>query len=522
MNAMTPNTTPRNISFSRSRAVQQYLLCFSEHMMSTNAVQDGVLTARFVGEFSAGKTRLLRELFGEQIPPALLPISSLERQTRVPLEITYGDLPALTLIQREHDYSAADMLEAFAHFPARDELGHLDPTRHRLRLTVNAPQLILPEGDHYTDDKSPKRLFLIDTPGWNSGDDEIAERCAASLITGHHNLAVVYVTQASRLDGATNADHLQDFLLALAEADEDARFLGQAKLLMVITHCPEKDANHLQERARALVWRLWEELDHAAGDLELDIFCVDFQVMSSGDLQHFREQFWHRLLAPLGHPPQSIDSHPWAAAFKRWPAEWDITPCLLESAQLLERGEQLLNKARVGEEFVAGMNMYRLLGLKPVELREKVLKTWLKQLRTDTDSLAQWKVPVLAQGHPLAQWWQQYWQVEIEHLISPVSNFFATAMRTINRLKHDTDDLQVHLDQQLNAPYEVAQAAFKSSFACLVRGLPALCVEHDIEQRIATILSLSLLQSRYEDYYLHHGIELAALGQATTSKIQST
>ncbi|MDM3893824.1 hypothetical protein [Pseudomonas juntendi] len=56
----------------------------------------------------------------------------------------------------------------------------------------------------------------------------------------------------------------------------------------------------------------------------------------------------------------------------------------------------------------------------------------------------------------------------------------------------------------------------------LVRGLPALCVEHDIEQRIATILSLSSLQSRYEDYYLHHGIELAALGQATTSKIQST
>lgn len=504
MNAMTSNAVPRNIGFARSLAVQQHLLSFSELMMSTSAVEDGVLTARFVGEFSAGKTRLLRELFGEQIPPELLPISSLERQTRLPLEITFGDSPTLNLIQREHDYSAADVLQALAHFPERNELSHIDPMRHRLRLTVNEHRLILPEGDGYSDDKRPKRLFLIDTPGWNSGDDEIAEQRAASLMTGHHNLALVYVTQAARLDGATNADHLKDFMSALAEADDDSRFLGQAKLIMVITHCPDKDAKHLQKRARDLAVRLWEELDREACDLELDIFCVDFQAMPNAELQQFRDQFWDRLLTPLGPTTAPIDRHPWVAAFKRWPGGWDITPLLLESAQMLDRGKQLLEKARVGDEFVASMNMYRLIGLKPAEIREKVLKAWLKQLATDTATLQRWSIPCLAEGHPLAQWWQHYWQAEMEHLLGPVSNFFNTALRTIDRVGEDTEDLQQHLDQQLIAPYEAALASLTSSFACLVRMLPALCVEHGIEQRIATLLSLSLLQSRYEDYYFDH------------------
>jgi len=510
MNAMTANAIPQNIAFSRSLRVQQHLLSFTEQMMSTSGVEDGVLTARFVGEFSAGKTRLLGELFGEQIPEALLPISSRERQTRLPLEITFGDSPALTLIQREHDYSAAEVVEAFAQFPERNELAHLDPMCHRLRLTVNEPRLVLPEGDGYSDDKCPKRLFLIDTPGWNSGDDEIAEQRAALQMTGHHNLALVYVTHAARLDGATNADHLKDFMSALAEADDEARFLGQAKLVMVITHCPDKDAAHLKQRAQNLACRLWEELDRAASELELDIFCVDFPVMSGGDLQRFRDQFWHRLLAPLGRPPEPVDSHPWAATFKRWPAEWDITPYLLESAQLLERGKRLLAQARVGGEFVAGMNMYRLIGLKPAEIREKVLRTWLKQLATDAATLEHWSVPALAKGHPLFQWWKHYWQVEMKHLLTPVSNFFATAQRTIKRLEHDTEDLQQHLDQQLSEPYESALAALTGSFACLVGGLPVLCREHGIEQRIATLLSLSLLQSRYEDYYFHHRAQFAA------------
>ncbi|WP_191632331.1 dynamin family protein [Pseudomonas fluorescens] len=503
---MTPNAVPRNTGFTRSLAVQQHLLSFSANMMTQIQPQDGFLTARFVGEFSAGKTRLLAELFGDQIPPALFPVSSLERQTRLPLEITYGDSPALTLIQREHDYSSAETLEAFAHFPERHELAHLDPMQHRLRLTINEPRLILPDGDGYSADKSPKRLFLIDTPGWNSGDDEIAELSAASLMTGYHNLAVIYVCQAARLDGATNADHLRDFMSALVDAD----FFDQAKLLMVITACPDKDAAHLKQRAQDLAYRIWSELDGEANTLKLDVFCVDFQDLPTRDLHRFRDRFWDCLLAPLKHATTPVNTNPWAAALKRWPADWDISPQLLESAQLLERGKNLLDRARVREEFVEGMNMYRLMGLKPAELREKVLKSWLRQLACDIATLKNWTVPCLATGHPLEQWWLHYWQVELEQLISPVRNFFATAQRTINRLTPDIEDLQLHLTQQLAAQHDVATATLTGSFACLVQSMPALCHEPAVENRVATLLSLSLLQSRYEDYYFQHRAEFAA------------
>lgn len=504
MNAMTSTAAPRHPGFTRSLAVQQHLLAFSANMHGTTMVEDGVLTARFVGEFSAGKTRLLAELFGAAIPPALLPISSMERQTRLPLEITFGESPALTLIQREHDYSPASSLDTFARFPKRSALHHLDPMQHRLRLTVNEPRLILPEGDGYSDDKTPKRLFLIDTPGWNSGDDDLAEQSAASLMTGHHNLALVYVSQAARLDGATNAEHLKDFLSALAEAEDDARFLGRAKLLMVITACPEQDAAAMKKRAENMAWRLWEELQRSTDELELDVFCIDFKGLDADDLQRFRERFWNCLLAPLGHASAVLDSNPWAAALKRWPAEWDITPALLESIQLVERGRQLLGKARADGEFVAGMNMYRLMGLSVSDVRQKILKAWLRQLATDSETLDSWSVPSLAAGHPLEQWWQHYWQAEMELLIGPVRNFFSAAQRTIEQLPHDTENLQQHLDEQLLAPFEAAQRIFAGSFACLVQGLPALCREHRVEQRVATLLSLSLLQSRYEDYCFHH------------------
>lgn len=499
---MTFATASRNIAFPRTLALQQLLLDFTANLTDTRPPADGILTARFVGEFSAGKTRLLRELFGERIPPALFPISSLERQTRLPLEITYGSTPALSLIEREHDYSAAVPLSFYSEFPERQALAHLDPMKHRLRLTLDEPRLILPEGDGFSDDKSPKRLFLIDTPGWNSGDDAIAELSARSLMLGQHNLAVVYVCQAARLDGATNAEHLQDFMAALAEADTD--FLGQARLLMVVTACPEQEAAHLKQRARDLALRLWGELDRDASELELEIFCIDFQDLPSTDLQHFRERFWHSLLAPLGHNAGTEVGDPCAAAIRRWPAEWDLSAPLRECADLLERGRQLLDKARIEGDFVAGMNMYRLLGLKPAELREKVRKTWLRQLACTADTLKDWSIPSLPAGHPLAQWWEHYWQLEMNRLIGPIRKFFAKALRAIEQLTPETEDLQEHFKQHLESRHAAATALLGGSFACLVRGVPALCETSAAERRVATLLSLSLLQSRYEDYYQHH------------------
>ncbi len=511
MNTMTDTQAITGNTFPRSLAVQQFMQSFTEHMQANTQLADGFLTARVVGEFSAGKTRLLRELLGELIPEPLFPISSLERQTRLQLEITYGETPELTLIQREFDYSPSKQIKTLGHFPARNELAELDPWQHRLRLSINEPRLILQDGDGYSDDKSPKRLFLIDTPGWNSGDDELAEQDAASILTGFHNLALVYVSQAARLDGATNAEHLRDFLSTLA----DAEFLEQAKLLLIITRCPAPEARHLQTRTRKLVMQIWEELGREECELELDILAIDFEQATATELQGFRDCFWNCLLAPLNPSTQHTPRDPWITYLSRWPAAWDLRPHLHEAAHLLDRAASLLNRASHGGEFVVGMNMYRLMGLGKEELCEKVMSTWLRQLKADHAQLCDWSLSTLPENHPLQEWWHGYWHAELEKVLEPVRILFQTATKAIEQLSVETTDLQQHMQSWLATPYRQALSALDSSFTRLVHTAKALCTEPSTEKLIATLLTLSLLQSRYEDYYSQHQAELDMQAQAS-------
>ena len=74
----TTNYTPITVAALQS---------FAKKMEKETQLKDGCLTARIVGEFSAGKTRLLKELLNEVIPADLFPVSSIERQTKLQLEI---------------------------------------------------------------------------------------------------------------------------------------------------------------------------------------------------------------------------------------------------------------------------------------------------------------------------------------------------------------------------------------------------------------------------------------------------
>ena len=428
-----------------------------------------------------------------------MPISSLEPQTRLQLEITYGDAPALTLIEREKDFHSARHVRQLNEFPDRQQLAGFDPMHYRLRLVVNEPRLILHEGDGYSADKTPKRLFLIDTPGWSSGDDELAEQEASALMTGHHNLALVYVSQAGRLDGVVNAEHLRDFMSALA----DAEFFDQAKLLLVITRCPPAEARRMQQLAHKLVHRLWAELGRDESELSLDLFCVDFHSMAAEALQQFRDGFWLKLLEPLKQPVQH-DGHPWVAALRRWPDDWDLCPGLRISARLLDRARTLLRQARQDDEFVAGMNMYRLTGLDTAALRKKVATAWLRQLGCDQSELGAWSVPALPDDHPLSDWWSGYWQQQLGQMLAPVRDFFDSALQAIDCLTPDIQDLKDYLLAELDRPHARALSVLDSSFGCLIETTQDLLDEPAPEKRLATLFTLSLLQARYEDYYAQH------------------
>lgn len=456
---------------------------------------DGVLTVRVIGEFSAGKTRFLRELLGQCIPVELLPISSMERQTRLPLEITYGPTAELQLVERPSDTRPGVAVARYAHFPQRAELAAFDPRRHRLRLAVPETRLILRQGDGYS--KEPRRLALIDMPGWNSGDDDLAEEDANALMTGHWNLALGYVCQASRLDGERNQDRLAEFLERLV----DAHFIGdRGSLLFIITQCPAKDRRRLEALARARVQEALSEIGEDLDAIDLLVLSADFSNMSLSELQQFRQDCWSHLLAPIqtDAPPQ----HPWQYAIQSWGDEWCVRTRLQRTQQVLEHAGRMLANACKSDGFLSGMNRYRLIGLNDAERFAKLQSAWLRQLglARQVDTHIATEGLDLPPDHPLQAWWSGYWLRHVHKTLSPAQRFFAAADLAFREMPADTPDLQLYLGERLAGLYYSATMQMRSGFVRLVDTARVLVGEPAPEKVVATLLTLSLLHVNSEPY----------------------
>ena len=498
-----PLTTRSDPPEAMTTTLYRVMNSLYEHLSRSATPNDGVLSVRVIGEFSAGKTRLLRELLGRQIPPALFPISSLERQTRLPLEITYGDPATLELIERANDYDSAAVVTHLNTFPERDQLVQYDPQHHRLRLTIPELRLFLPNGDHYNaDDQTSKRLLLIDMPGWGSGDDAIAEGDAGAMMAGDYNLALVFVVNASRLDGENNAARLRDFLEVLAGAD----FVADPTLLIVITHCPCADQERLTVRLRRHVTALWqEELEEESEALQLHLLAVDFAELTPDELSAFSATFWRHLLAPLQQEPTAPVTPPWIAAMRRWSAADDPRPRLRESSAWLAQIRNILAQvAPTAGDFLPGMNRHRLLGLEADAIHARLLQQWWRKTGyPNQQQLAASLAPPapLFADHPLGHWWSDYWQANLEQTWRPVWHFFEAAEQALRQVQPDTPDINAHLARHLNESYYAATQALDSSFTVLMESVEALAEESQLERVVATLLSLSLLEARYAEQY---------------------
>jgi len=477
------------------------LKAFASHMTKVHQVSDGLLTARVIGEFSAGKTRFLRELLGDSIPPALYPVSSLERQTRLPLEITYGPEPELTLVQRANDYDINEKtlaLQTLTEFPDREAtMGH-DPLRHRLRLALPEARLILQNGDGYSDDKSAKRLFLIDMPGWNSGDDLLAEGDASQIMAGFHNLALVYVVSAVRLDGLKNSERLNNFLQAFAEAD----FVGDPHLIVIMTHCSADEADVLREKVNKQVKTMWAELGESSL-LSMDLFSVDFEKISADELTDFRNSFWSSLLSPLRQPAALSAPHPWVHSLRNWPAHWMLEEPIAQSQALMLQARNILKIACQDGNYLAGMNMTKLNGLKTNAIQERLNNTWTRQMR-DTAAAANkplyLSVPKLDEKHPLAEWWNGYWVPNLQSSLRFVDDFVNVVPVALKKINSNTPNLQDCLGRQLDMPYGQAMQAVNGSFTKIADALQGLPKDVPREDFLATLLHLSVIQMRYQDH----------------------
>ena len=491
---------------------------FALRMEACSTVRDGVLTARIIGEFSAGKTRLLHELLRDKTPPRLFPVSSLERQTKLQLELTHGPVPTLSLVERAQDTEAAIHLEELADFPTREEIDdtRYDPRRHRLRLAIPEERLLLPDGDGLQADKVPMRLFLIDTPGWNSGDDEIAEDAAQTFLTGYHNLALVYVSTAERLDGAISARRLREFMAAMDNAD----FLGTPNLLFIVTRCPSIDSARLSERATQMVMQFWQEI---AGNrpIDLHVMCIDFGEKSdhgAQQLQGFKDEFWGHLLAPLGNR-EITPEHPWLRPIRQWSVDqtdklWDIRPRFRAAQQQLQKIDAVLKRARLNGEFLLNYNMTKLLGCSVEEIRTKVRTRWLQQIEVaDHQALASLFIPPaeLDPEHPLADWWDTCWRAGFARCVGTASQFIARFELALAQLSDTTKDLNAHFDARLSDVHAAAQLALDCSFTRMVEVAASLAAHDRSEKAVATALTLSLLEARYCDHYEMATARLAAV-----------
>ena len=489
------------IIFTKTQLVTDSMLHFSEKMGNGHAqIEDGVLTARVVGEYSAGKTRVIREILANKIPEKYLPISSLEAQTRLQLEISYGQTDELYLIEKSEDYDEATIIEQLAQFPSRAEVINYSPEDYRLRLLIDEPKFILAKGDGYTEDNQPKKLFLIDTPGWNSGDDALAEKDAHQYFVGEHNLAIIYVCHANRLDGEINKAKLDNFLEALG----DAMFLtGKAHLHIVITHCQKDSQQRLSQRMKERVLQQWQALYFEPEKLELKIKALDFAEMSEKDIDDFRTSFWQELLKPVGTEKFEF-TQGYAEQILNWSDSWDIRKTVFKQIENLRKMQQILNLACVDGQFIQNMNMTRLLGLSQEQMIERLTERWLRQIQApNIDGLKELQTYApLFEEHPLYEWWNQYWLANLSVMSKKFTKYIETVENTIHTVTPEVDDLQSYLSKNISPEYFNITGYFaNTSFDLVIQVIEQQMYSLSLEKFIATLLKLSVLQSRYEDHY---------------------
>lgn len=493
------------VEFSLSNQLMQDVIYFSEKMdQALPKIEDGVLTVRIVGEFSAGKTRVIRELLDDKIPEKFKPISSQEAQTKLQLEISYAENQQLLLIEKPDDRDIeVNILASLDEFPSREAVSEYDPSTHRLRLLINEPKFILANGDGYSEGNQPKKLFLIDTPGWNSGEDDFAEQDAQHYFVGEHNLAIVYVCHANRLDGVINQCRLSNFLEVLG----DAIFLqGKAHLRLVITHCEHSSQVRLKEKMQQRITEEWQNLGFESEDLDLNITPLDFEEMNAAQLNQFRNDFWEDLLAPLGN--QTFDfKKSYSQQILQWQDEWDIRPMLFQHLEVIQRIKTYIARLYIDEQFIHNMNMTRLVGLERYAIQGTLLSRWYSQLDTlnfesllDDIKLLNLQLP---QQHPLAQWWSNYWIAKIQ----PICDLFETYVRkmldTINQVDVNVNDLQDFLSKKMLQSYQSLTAEQETSFDIFIQLIEDKMRTLELDNFVATLLKVSVLQTRYQDHYHH-------------------
>ncbi|HIW00463.1 MAG TPA: hypothetical protein H9894_04665 [Candidatus Desulfovibrio intestinipullorum] len=462
----------------------------------TPELGDAGMAIRIIGEYSAGKTRLVRELLGNLAPAALLPISSQEVQTRLPLEVTYGETPSLQLVRRVYDTEEAQVLRELDVFPQRQDVASEDPGEIRLRLAVPEPRLTLAEGDGlYEDDTQPKRLFLIDMPGWNSEDDTSGAD-GLELSEDWENLAIVYVSHVTRLDSALNLRQFKHFLHALLDG-ELLRARDRLPLFFLITACPAEERAAVEKKQLERIQALLHDNDKFI----VRVMAVDFASMSTKELAYFRKVFWDHVL--LESPSPALEQNSVAKRIENWPTAYALRPYLARCLAHIACLDALFARVCANGLYMGGRSMRFFAGLDTPGLVSRAKALWYKQLEIPKglEAITSLVLPTLPDEHPLAPWLEAYWYPRLRLFHEHMLAFFTLADQTLSLLTPDIDDLEAWLAESLDASRRAAGEALPASFRRMCEVIANMPENMPEMQRMATVVTLSLLEARYDDSY---------------------
>jgi hypothetical protein len=473
--------------------VKRAIQAFNDKM--EEKIVDEMAVVHIIGAFSAGKSRLVRELLRQhKNAHLLLPISSQERQTALPLEITYGESPRLMRMDTDENISL------LSKFPQRDEQMRFDASTHRLRLEVPEPALLLGNVGLCSAEEGIKRLVLKDMPGWNSGDSFVADDPLANGLVGADNISLIYVVRANGVDSQDDLIRLKAIFKSVEMGD--AFFYNGFHLVVVVTRCDDSDEhgaikNRVTERLQQLAEQAGIE-----DDFTLTVLCVEFgkeQDIIDNDL--FSKDFWQAAFVPIAQEKQVATATDWASRLQHWQADWLIQTKLSRSLRLINDVKQFVEQFKKQGDFIANMNNTRLLGLSEQERQLKVYNAWIKQVGQWQSSTEVIQTLQLTDNHPLAEWWHSYWLVQLRN-ITEIVDFLVLQMETaIQQLPTEVPDLQQYFYARVENSYLQAVESLQSHFYCVCDVLEPIQHDNNQAKLVATVLSLSLLDAKYADYY---------------------
>ena len=465
-------------------------------------LEDGSIAINVIGEFSAGKTEVINRILKTTIPPNLVPISSQEVQTRLRLEITFGEKPELLVVKRKSDRDPhCEPLKKLEKFPKRSELADYDPKQHRLRLYIKDEKLILPFGDGFLEGTSPRRLFLIDNPGWNNEEDD-STGISDGYFEGRQNLALVYVCKLDRVDGKDNWETLTRMLNELQDYDMPADFMP---IIYIITHCEDNDFEAIKKREREKLDQLYADNYLSQEEYPLEIICVEFKDFDDIQGENFKTKFWQSVL----RASPNNDRKP----INQWPIEWDIAQTLSEDLKALNYAVEIMDKVvekiykHSKDNYFLNLNMAVLKYFDPREICERTMREWMESYSVSKYMIDEIKENIdgfryIDKNCPWYEWYTTCWYPRILNKIKAIHKFFLEVFKAIYDLNSDVEDLDQWMWKHIYQSYLQASKPLPPSIWALQDELDYFVpsIIHMVENQ-STLMSLLLIEARYADAF---------------------